>query len=159
MTNGIQMGAMTPPSRKSCYNFRVTEINRVLDGDTIDVTIDLGFDLFKKERVRIAGVDTPEKRTRNLEEKELGIDATNWLKEKLEGAISGDDDLVIRTELVGGVGKYGRLLGWCYIGDAALSLNEQMITEGYAWAYDGGTKSKNFEELREIRRAKGSLVE
>ena len=53
------MGAMTPPSRKSCYNFRVTEINRVLDGDTIDVTIDLGFDLFKKERVRVAGVDTP----------------------------------------------------------------------------------------------------
>ena len=74
------MGAMTPPSRKSCYNFRVIEINRVLDGDTIDVTIDLGFDLYKKERVRIAGVDTPEKRTRDLEEKELGIDATNWLK-------------------------------------------------------------------------------
>tara|TARA_R100001509_G_C4834115_1_gene204289 strand:- start:219 stop:632 length:414 start_codon:yes stop_codon:yes gene_type:complete len=137
----------------------VIKIDKVLDGDTIDVTIDLGFDLYKKERVRIAGVDTPEKRTRNLEEKELGIHATNWLKEKLEGAISGDDDLVIRTELVGGVGKYGRLLGWCYIGDAALSLNEQMITEGYAWAYDGGTKSKNFEELREIRRAKGSLVE
>ena len=135
------------------------KIDKVLDGDTIDVTIDLGFDLYKKERVRIAGVDTPEKRTRNLEEKELGIHATNWLKEKLEGAISGDDDLVIRTELVGGVGKYGRLLGWCYIGDAALSLNEQMITEGYAWAYDGGTKSKNFEDLREIRRAKGSLVE
>ena len=66
------MGAMKPPSRKSCYNFRVTEINRVLDGDTIDVTIDLGFDLFKKERVRVAGVDTPEKRTRNLEEKALG---------------------------------------------------------------------------------------
>ena len=63
------MGAMKPPSRKSCYNFRVTEINRVLDGDTIDVTIDLGFDLYKKERVRVAGVDTPEKRTRNLEEK------------------------------------------------------------------------------------------
>ena len=149
---------MTPPNRKSCYNFRVVEINRVLDGDTIDVTIDLGFDLFKKERVRIAGVDTPEKRTRNLEEKALGIDATNWLKEKLEGAVAGDDDLVIRTELVGGVGKYGRLLGWLYIGDASLSLNEMMITEGYAWAYDGGTKQKNFEELREIRRIHGTLV-
>ena len=154
-----KMGAMTPPNRKSCYNFRVVEINRVLDGDTIDVTIDLGFDLFKKERVRVAGVDTPEKRTRDLEEKALGIDATNWLKEKLEGALAGDDDLVIRTELVGGVGKYGRLLGWLYLGDAALSLNEQMIDEGYAWAYDGGTKQKNFEELREIRRAHGTLVE
>ena len=150
---------MTPPNRKSCYNFRVIKIDKVLDGDTIDVTIDLGFDLYKKERVRIAGVDTPEKRTRDLEEKELGIHATNWLKDKLEGAISGDDDLVIRTELVGGVGKYGRLLGWCYIGDAGVSLNEQMIEEGYAWAYDGGTKQKDFEQLREIRRAHGTLVE
>ena len=153
------MGAMTPPNRKSCYNFRVVEINRVLDGDTIDVTIDLGFDLYKKERVRVAGVDTPEKRTRDLEEKELGIHATNWLKEKLEGAVAGDDDLVIRTELVGGVGKYGRLLGWLYIGDSNVSLNEQMIDEGYAWCYDGGTKNKDFESLREIRRSLGTLLE
>jgi len=150
------MGAMTPPSRKSCYNFRVVEINRVVDGDTIDVTIDLGFDLFKKERVRVAGVDTPEKRTRDLEEKALGIDATNWIKDKLESAITGDDDLVIRTELVGGMGKYGRLLGWLYIGDSNVSLNEQMIDEGYAWAYDGGTKQKNFNELKEIRRRLGT---
>ena len=150
---------MIPPSRKSCYNFRVVEINRVLDGDTIDVTIDLGFDLYKKERVRIAGVDTPEKRTRNLEEKALGIDATNWLKEKLESTLSGDDQLSIRTELAGGVGKYGRLLGWLYVGDEDVSLNEQMITEGYAWAYDGGTKQKDFEELREIRRSYGTLTE
>ena len=150
---------MTPPSRKSCYNFRVVEINRVVDGDTIDVTIDLGFDLYKKERVRVAGVDTPEKRTKDDEEKALGYDATHWLEEKLTGAIAGDDDLVIRTELVGGVGKYGRLLGWLYIGDGEVSLNEQMIEEGYAWAYDGGTKQKNFEELREIRRAHGTLVE
>ncbi len=148
-----------PPSRKSCYNFRVVEINRVLDGDTIDVTIDLGFDLYKKERVRVAGVDTPEKRTKNLAEKALGIDATNWLKEKLEGAISGDDELSVRTELVGGVGKYGRLLGWLYIGDANVSLNEQMIEEGYAHAYDGGTKDMNLEKLKEIRRAHGTLVE
>ena len=142
---------MQPPNRKSCYNFRVTEIVKVLDGDTIDVIIDLGFDLYKKERVRIAGVDTPEKRTRDLEEKALGEDATNWLKEKLEGAISGEDDLVIRTELKGGVGKYGRLLGWLYIGDETESINERMIQQGYAWEYDGGTKKKDFQELREIR--------
>ena len=153
------MGAMVPPSRKSCYNFRVVKIDKVVDGDTIDVTIDLGFDLYKKERVRIAGVDTPEKRTRDLEEKELGIHATNWLKEKLESTLAGDDQLFIRTELVGGTGKYGRLLGWCYIGDSELSLNEQMITEGYAWEYDGGTKQKNFESLREIRRSFGTLEE
>ena len=153
------MGAMTPPSRKSCYNFRVTKIDKVLDGDTIDVTIDLGFDLYKKERVRVAGVDTPEKRTRDLEEKELGIDATNWLKKQLDETIKGDEELTIRTELVGGVGKYGRLLGWLYVGDDIVSLNEQMIDEGYAWAYDGGTKQKDFEQLREIRRGRGTLIQ
>jgi micrococcal nuclease len=155
----ISMGAMTPPSRKSCYNFRVVKVDKVLDGDTIDVTIDLGFDLYKKERVRVAGVDTPEKRTRNLEEKALGIDATNWLKKELEDVLAGDDELIVRTELHGGVGKYGRLLGWLYVGDDEVSLNEQMITQGYAHAYDGGTKDMNLEKLREIRRSFGTLME
>ena len=81
------------------------------------------------------------------------------LKKKLEDTIAGEDELTIRTELVGGMGKYGRLLGWLYVGDADTSLNEQMITEGYAWSYDGGTKQKNFEELREIRRSFGTLQE
>ena len=153
------MGAMVPPSRKSCYNFRVIKINRVVDGDTIDVTIDLGFDLFKKERVRVAGVDTPEKRTRNLEEKALGIDATGWLKAKLEESIKGDEELTVRTELKGGVGKYGRLLGWLYVGDSDISLNEKMITEGYAHSYDGGTKNMDLEALRVIRRSFGTLIE
>ncbi len=153
------MGAMVPPSRKSCYNFRVVSIDRVVDGDTIDVTIDLGFDLYKSERVRVAGIDTPEKRTRDLEEKALGIDATNYLKKKLEETIEGDEELTIRTELKGGMGKYGRLLGWLYIGEDTISVNEIMIQEGYAWSYDGGTKQKNFEELREIRRSFGTLNE
>ena len=137
----------------------MVKINKVVDGDTIDVTIDLGFDLYKKERVRIAGVDTPEKRTRDLEEKALGLDATYWMKDKLTETIKGDEELIIRTELKGGTGKYGRLLGWLYVGEDTVSLNEKMITEGYAWAYDGGTKQKNFEELREIRRTFGTLVE
>ena len=153
------MAGLTPPSRKSCYNFRVIKIDKVLDGDTIDVTIDLGFDLYKKERVRIAGVDTPEKRTKNLEEKALGIDATNWLKKELEDVLAGDDELIVRTELHGGVGKYGRLLGWLYVGDETVSLNEQMIHQGYAHAYDGGTKDMNLEKLREIRRSFGTLME
>jgi len=153
------MGVMVPPSRKSCYNFRVVKVNRVVDGDTIDVTIDLGFDLYKKERVRVAGVDTPEKRTKNLEEKALGLDATGWLKAKLEETIKGDEELLIRTELKGGVGKYGRLLGWLYVGDSDVSLNEQMITEGYAHAYDGGTKNMDLEALRVIRRSFGTLIE
>ena len=79
------------------------------------------------------------------------------MKEKLTETIKGDEELVIRTELVGGVGKYGRLLGWLYVGDDEFSLNEQMITEGYAWEYDGGTKQKNFEDLRAIRRSHGTM--
>ena len=135
-------------------------MDRVVDGDTIDVTIDLGFDLSIKQRVRVAGVDTPEKRTRDLNEKKLGKDATYWLEDKLDDAVNDGFDLSIRTELdKGATGKYGRLLGWLYVGDEGRSLNEQMVEEGYAWVYDGGTKQKNFEELREIRRAKGTLVE
>ena len=107
----------------------------------------------------MAGVDTPEKRTRKLEEKELGIDATNWLKKELEDVLAGDDELIVRTELVGGTGKYGRLLGWLYVGDEQVSLNEQMITQGYAHAYDGGTKDMNLEKLREIRSSFGTLIE
>ena len=163
---------MKPPSRVSCWNYRVHSVDRVVDGDTIDVTLDLGFSICKKERVRVAGIDTPEKRTRNLEEKELGIDASEWLEYKLEGAIAGEDDLVIRTELEGGVGKYGRLLGWLYIGypkckdngdctclcHKQKSINEEMVEKGYAWEYDGGTKSKDLEELRTIRRDLGTLI-
>jgi len=134
-------------------------VNRIVDGDTIDITINLGFDLSIKQRVRVAGVDTPEKRTSDHEvEKPLGIDATNWLKGKLEDAKRENESLMVRTELgSSATGKYGRLLGWLYVGDQAVSLNEQMIAEGYAWAYDGGTKNKNFEELKEIRRSLGTL--
>ena len=81
------------------------------------------------------------------------------MKKQLDDTIKGDDALIIRTELKGGTGKYGRLLGWLYVGEDTVSLNEKMITEGYAWSYDGGTKQKNFEELREIRRSFGTLVE
>ena len=81
------------------------------------------------------------------------------MKGKLEETIKGDEELIIRTELKGGVGKYGRLLGWLYIGEDLISLNELMIDEGYAWEYDGGTKQKDFEQLRVIRRRLGTLVE
>ena len=163
---------MKPPSTNSCYNFRVISVDRIVDGDTIDVTFDLGFGICKSERIRVAGVDTPEKRTRNLEEKELGIHASEWLECQLEGAIAGEEDLVIRTELEGGKGKFGRLLGWLYIGypecedngDCTClchnhtSINEEMVEKGYAWEYDGGTKSKDLEELRIIRRDLGTLI-
>ena len=150
---------MKPPSRVSCWNYKIASVDRVVDGDTIDITINLGFDLSIKQRVRVAGVDTPEKRTSDHEvEKPLGIDATNWLKEKLEDAKREGKDLLVRTELGSGAsGKYGRLLGWLYVGESTRSLNEEMIDEGYAWEYDGGTKKKDFEELKRIRRSKGTL--
>ena len=119
----------------------------------------LGLTYTRKKELELQASDTPEKITRDLEEKALGIDATNWLKKQLEDTIDGDDELIIRTELKGGVGKYGRLLGWLYVGDDDVSLNEQMIGEGYAWPYDGGTKQKDFEELRQLRRSRGTLQE
>ena len=152
------MGYMTPPSRVSCWNYRVSSIDRVVDGDTLDITFDLGFDLSKKERVRVAGVDTPEKRTRDKEEKKLGLDATLWMEDKLEDAKREQKSIMIRTELdKGATGKYGRLLGWIYVGDDVVSLNEQMIAQGYAWPYDGGKKEKDLEELKAIRSSKGTL--
>ena len=91
---------MTPPSRKSCYNFRVTEIKKEVDGDTIDVVIDLGFDIYKHERL-CSSIDTPEKRTRDLEEKALGIDATNWMKvQTLEDTIKGDDEPLLEPRIL-----------------------------------------------------------
>ena len=162
---------MKAPSTNNCHNFRVISVDKIVDGDTIDVTLDLGFSICKSERIRVAGIDSPEKRTRNLEEKELGIHASEWLESQLEGALSGEEDLVIRTELEGGMGKYGRLLGWLYVGyptscqtdckcecHKQVSLNEKMVEEGYAWEYDGGTKSKDLESLRDIRRALGTLT-
>ena len=99
------MGAMTPPSRKSCYNFRVTEIVKVLDGDTIDILIDLGFDLYKKEKfVSLASI--LQKNAQGISKKKhLELTQPTETKDKLEGAIDGDDMLTIRTETVGGVGK------------------------------------------------------
>ena len=112
------------------YEYKVKEVVKVVDGDTVDVILDLGFGLFKKERVRIAGVDTPEKRTRNLKEKKLGNDATAFAEEWFS-----EGDITIRTEKDG---KYGRMLGWCYKGDEC--FNHKLIDDGFAWTYMGGTK-------------------
>ena len=126
------MAKMYPPSRKSCYNFRVVKINRVVDGDTIDVTIDLGFDLMKKERVRIAGVDTPEKRTRDLEEKARGLAAKDFVVEILK---QHKNNFILHSQ---GVGKYGRCLGNIFLGDT--NLNDLLINEGHAVEYSGGKR-------------------
>ena len=134
------------------YTYRVKKINRIVDGDTIDVTIDLGFNIHIDQRVRVAGIDSPEKRTRNKEEKSLGIDATNWMIKHLESS----SDLIIKTAVEGSMGKYGRVLGWLFVGTSEVSLNEKMIAEGFAWKYDGGKKEKNLQVLNDIRKAQGT---
>ena len=124
------------------YEYAVKKIVKVVDGDTIDIEIDLGFDLTKKERVRLAGIDTPESRTRDLEEKAMGLLAKSFLEKQLDEAV----DLRVKTEKDG---KYGRMLGWLH--DGHKNINNYMVIKGYAWEYDGGKKEKNLDDLRKIR--------
>ena len=123
------------------YIYRA-KLDRVVDGDTVDALIDVGFDIWVKKRIRYMGIDAWESRTRDLEEKKKGLAAKARNKQLLEEISNKPGYFRIKSH---GVGKYGRLLGWLYVGDAEVSLNEQMIEEGYAWAYDGGTKKKDFE--------------
>tara|TARA_R100000234_G_scaffold86023_1_gene54915 strand:- start:220 stop:618 length:399 start_codon:yes stop_codon:yes gene_type:complete len=123
------------------YEYAIKEIVKVVDGDTIDIVIDLGFNLSKKERVRLAGIDSPESRTKDLEEKKLGLESKEFLKRRLEdGRASG---LRVKTEKDG---KYGRMLGWIYVGQQ--NINTEMVDRGYAWFYDGGSKKKDLNQLR-----------
>ena len=125
------------------YEYRVKKVLKIVDGDTIDVDIDLGFSVSFSQRVRLAGIDTPESRTRDLKEKALGLESKEYLKDLLEGA----EDIIIQTEKPDSTEKYGRILGWLFINDDEVSLNEKMISDGYAWEYDGGTKAKDFDTL------------
>ena len=133
------------------YIYRVKQVLKVVDGDTIDADIDLGFDISLTKRVRLSGVDTPESRTTDLKEKALGLEVKEWLKKNIDGK----KNILIKTELPDSTEKYGRILGRLYVDDVC--LNDRMISEGYAWEYSGGTKVKNFEELKEIRRQRGTL--
>ena len=125
------------------YEYHVKKICRIIDGDTIDVDIDLGFSLTKKERIRFSGIDTPETRTKDYEEKKLGVDAKEYLAMSLDAC----DNLVVKTEKDG---KYGRMLGWLFDDDNR-SINRDMVDLGYAWTYGGGTKDKDLKELKEKR--------
>lgn len=125
------------------YEYHVDRLLAVIDGDTIDVDIDLGFDISLKKRVRLNGIDTPESRTTDLHEKKYGIEAKEWLKHKLESA----QKIKILTEMPDSTEKYGRILGTLWVDDEVTSINDQLIKGGYAWVYDGGTKQKNFAEL------------
>jgi len=133
---------------KDPYIYRVKKVIKVVDGDTIDADIDLGFDISLTKRVRLNGIDTPESRTTDLKEKALGLEVKEWLKHKLEGA----KDILIKTQLPDSTEKYGRILGNLYINNESLSLNEQMVNAGYAWSYKGDAKIKDFDVLLERRK-------
>ena len=133
------------------YEYFVREVKNVVDGDTIDVIIDLGFDIMFASRVRLAGIDTPESRTTDKAEKALGLEAKEYLKKQLKDAKS----VVIRTEKMDSSEKYGRILGWVYVNGESESLNNKMINDGYAWGYLGETKIKDFEVLKKARAKSG----
>jgi len=125
------------------YEYRIAKIEQIIDGDTFDAYIDLGFDISLKKRVRLNGIDTPESRTTDLEEKKYGLEAKEWLKHKLENA----QNIRIKTELPDSTEKYGRILGVLWVNDDIVSVNEQLFQKGFSWKYDGGTKHKDFSEL------------
>lgn len=111
------------------YQYKITKITKIIDGDTLDVEIDLGFNIVITQRVRLSGINAPETKTANLEEKVQGLESKKWLEEKLNTT----KPMYIRTEKDD---KYGRILGWIYIGDDNIPINTHMIKEGYAKPYN-----------------------
>jgi len=132
------------------FEYYVKKVSKVVDGDTIDVDIDLGFDISFSSRVRLAGIDTPESRTADKMEKALGLEAKAYLKSAIDSAKS----VVIKTEKMDSSEKYGRILGWVFLDGSDTSLNHKMIEDGYAWRYMGETKVKDFEALAKQRAKK-----
>jgi micrococcal nuclease len=132
------------------FEYYVKKVSKVVDGDTIDVDIDLGFDISFSSRVRLAGIDTPESRTSDKMEKALGLESKAYLKHAIDNAKS----VVIKTEKMDSSEKYGRILGWVFLDGSDKSINQKMIDEGYAWGYLGDTKVKDFNALAKIRAKK-----
>jgi micrococcal nuclease len=116
------------------------KLERVVDGDTVDALIDLGFDTWVKKRIRYKGIDTWESRTKDLDEKKLGLAAKERNKELLESVSSKPGYFRLRSH---GVGKYGRVLGELFIKDIEgieYNINQTLIDEGHAYEYEGGKK-------------------
>jgi micrococcal nuclease len=141
---------------KNTYEYNVT-IAKVVDGDTVDVDIDLGFGMvYKKQRVRMLGIDTPESRTRDLVEKKFGKASKKHLKELLESAES-------ITLISHDKGKFGRILGELFVHEEGIkvNVNEQMITDHHAVPYTGENKDLVEEQHmanREILLANATVV-
>ena len=120
------------------YTYKA-KLDRVIDGDTIDANIDLGFDITIHKRIRLTGIDTPESRTRDLEEKARGLASKARLIELL-----GDGDFILESREVG---KFGRVLGTIYtIAEESININDTLVEEGYAVEYHGGKKKKKVDK-------------
>jgi len=134
------------------YSYRVKNIVKIIDGDTFDCIMDLGFDVLLEARVRMMGIDTPESRTRDLEEKKFGLLAKQWLKDNLHG------EIVITTAVDNEKGKFGRILGTVWA--EGKNLNQSMIDEHMAVAYFGQSKDDVQNEHmknREILTEQGKI--
>ena len=116
------------------YEYKAT-IRRVVDGDTVDVTLDLGFDILYNNRIRLLGIDTPESRTRDLEEKKRGLAAKDRVKE-----LCPVGSTVMLKTTKDGRGKFGRILGEIFVEGVVQSVNNLLVEEGHAVEYDGGKK-------------------
>jgi micrococcal nuclease len=128
------------------YNYQI-EVTRIIDGDTVDCIIDLGFKISTKFRIRLAGIDTPETRTTNAEEKIYGFEA----KEKLRELLS-QGTVTLQSH---GLGKFGRVLGTLYVED--VDINQKLIDEGFAIKYQGGSKMNTSELLNQLNEVRQSL--
>ena len=113
----------------------VAKLDRVVDGDTCDAMIDLGFNTWVKKRIRFKGVDTWESRTRDLDEKKKGLEAKAYVKDLLENSDDGKFSIISH-----GKGKYGRVLGELFIKGYEVSLNQLLLENGHAYEYEGGKK-------------------
>jgi|LWDU01.1.fsa_nt_gi micrococcal nuclease len=130
------------------YHYKL-EVKRVVDGDTVDGVIDLGFNIFTAVRIRLAGINAPESRTRNLVEKKYGIEAKLRLVELLCPDMS---QVTVQSH---GLGKYGRVLGTLFVDDK--NINQQLVSEGYAVEYNGGKRMEVDELLEHLDKVKENV--
>jgi len=127
------------------FDYKV-KITRVVDGDTVDADVDLGFDIVYRERIRLAGIDTPESRTRNKKEKALGLAS----KARLKALISENKGNIVLETTKDGKGKFGRILGTLKTYDTGISFNHLLMQEGHARPYQGGSKNEMGPWTKEV---------
>ena len=129
------------------YQYKIKKVNKILDGDTIEAELDLGFNISLTQTIRLTDIDSPEIHTLNEEHKKYGIRA----KEKLNEYLSyGTGNIIVATLKPNSSDKYGRILGTVYKEGHSLTASEYMLANNYAWHYDGKTKSQDYSILAEI---------